>query len=65
MSQENHTKMVADMSNATLIAAARDVSNRRVLDRSNPEHRWLIDRRKALLAELSRRNITLPPITPQ
>lgn len=51
-----HDKAVRTLSDSTLAAAHNDLWNRKTLDRKNPEHRWILDRRAALTRELIRRN---------
>jgi len=57
--KDAHDRNVSDLSDDTLKAAAKDLFNRKVHDRRNPEHRWILERRAALLRELERRRLTL------
>jgi hypothetical protein len=49
-----HDKAVATLSQETLLAAAKDLGQRRAHDRKDPEQRWVMARKAALLRRLSR-----------
>jgi hypothetical protein len=53
-----HDKAVATLSNAAVIAAATDLCRRRPHDRKDPEQRWTLACKAALLREVKRRNLT-------
>lgn len=50
-----HDKAIRDYDEETLLTAATDLGKRRVFDRKDPEHRWVMNRRAALLRELDRK----------
>jgi len=53
--QAEHDKAVATYEEETLLAAAKDLGARRVHDRRDPEHRWVMGRRAAVLRSLDRK----------
>jgi len=55
---EDHDKEARRLGNQTLIAAAEDLAARLVWDRKDPEARWILGRRAALLREIRRRGLT-------
>jgi hypothetical protein len=55
-----HDKAVRPLGNLTLTAAAADLCHRRLWNRRDPESRWILSRRAALLRELIRRRLPLP-----
>lgn len=55
----DHDKAVRTLSNRTLIAAAKDLSNRPpAYNRKDPEQRWTMARKAALRREIQRRHLT-------
>lgn len=57
--KDTHDRMVKGLTDETLKAAAKDLFNRKVHDRRNPEHRWILERRAALLRQLEHRRLRL------
>ena len=55
---EDHDKEARRLRDQTLIAAAEDLTGRTVWDRKDPEQRWILQRRAALLREIRRRGLT-------
>ena len=55
---DEHDRQVRPMANQTLIAAAEDLCARKVWDKKDPETRWVLGRRAALLREIRRRGLT-------
>jgi hypothetical protein len=55
---EDHDKEARRLRDQTLIAAAEDLAARTVWDRKDPEQRWILQRRAALLREIRRRGLT-------
>jgi hypothetical protein len=53
----DHDREARRLGNQTLIAAAEDLTGRTVWDRKDPEQRWILHRRAALLREIQRRNL--------
>lgn len=53
-----HDEAIATYSPATLIAAAKDLWSRGVWDKKNHEHRWILDRRAALLRRIDALKLT-------
>jgi hypothetical protein len=56
--QEEHDRNISGLADATIIAAAKDLDQRRAFDRKNQEHRWIMSRRAALHREILRRKLT-------
>ena len=54
----DHDREARRLGNQTLIAAAEDLTGRTVWDRKDPEQRWILHRRAALLREIRRRGLT-------
>jgi hypothetical protein len=54
----DHDKEARRLRDQTLIAAAEDLAGRTVWDRKDPEQRWILQRRAALLREIRRRGLT-------
>jgi len=54
----DHDKEARRLGNQTLIAAAEDLNARIVWDRKDPEQRWILQRRAALLREIRHRGLT-------
>jgi len=54
----DHDKEARRLPDQTLIAAAEDLNSRTVWDRRDPEQRWILQRRAALLREIRRRRLT-------
>ncbi len=52
----DHDKTVKPLSDTTLLAAARDLGQRRA-NRGNPEGRWILDRLVALAREIDHRKL--------
>lgn len=53
-----HDKNVALLEPTTVLAAAKDLGRRRYHDRRDPEHRWGMARKAALLRRIARENLT-------
>jgi len=54
---EEHDKNVRGLSPETVIAAAKDLGRRRYHDRKDPEHRWGMARKAALLRRIDREKL--------
>jgi cobalamin biosynthesis Mg chelatase CobN len=54
----DHDREARRLSDKTLIAAALDLNRRKVWDKKDPESRWVLGRRAALLREINRRRLT-------
>jgi hypothetical protein len=54
----DHDREARRLGNQTLIAAAEDLAARTVWDRKDPEQRWILQRRAALMREIARRRLT-------
>lgn len=52
----NHDRYVRELSDETLIAASKDFRGRIYHDQKDPEHRWGMARKAALLREAERRS---------
>jgi hypothetical protein len=52
-----HDRHAREMNDGTLVAAANDLMARRVWDKKDPEQRWVLARRAALLREIQRRRL--------
>ena len=48
-----HDKAIADYEGDLLVAAGEDLMGRRAWDFKNPEHRWVMGRRAAILRKLA------------
>jgi len=55
---EDHDREARRLGNQTLIAAAEDLVARTVWSPKDPESRWILGRRAALLREIRRRGLT-------
>jgi hypothetical protein len=55
----DHDKWVEGLSIQTLQAAGRDLLSRTLWHRRDPEHRWGMSRRAAIMRALSRKGATL------
>jgi hypothetical protein len=56
--RQEHDRNIAGLADATILAASRDLDQRRAYDKKNPEHRWIMSRRAALHREIIRRRIS-------
>lgn len=54
---DQHDREARRLSDGTLQAAAADLCSRKVWDQKDPESRWVLARKAALLRELRRRNL--------
>jgi hypothetical protein len=52
-----HDRQARELSDGALVAAANDLLSRKVWDKRDPEQRWVLARRAALLREVNRRRL--------
>jgi hypothetical protein len=52
-----HDAAVAELSDAVLLSAARDLGGRRAINQRDPEARWVLGRLGALAREIDRRRL--------
>lgn len=55
---DQHDNEARRLPDQTLVAAAEDLNARKVWDQKDPETRWVLARRAALLREIRRRRLT-------
>jgi hypothetical protein len=53
-----HDRNISGLADSTILAASRDLDQRRAYDKKNPEHRWIMSRRAALHREIIRRKLS-------